>query len=67
MAGIIGFGGAFLRVDDPKALYAWYETHLGIGSGPAGFKFPAADPNAKIAIAFFARSSTYSRQRSRPC
>jgi hypothetical protein len=30
MASITGFGGIFLRADDPKALYHWYERHLGL-------------------------------------
>ncbi len=59
MAQITGFGGVFLRVDDPAALYAWYETNLGIGNGPAGFKFPPARQDAKIAVSFFRRASDY--------
>ena len=35
MAGVTGLGGAFVRADNPEALYAWYEKHLGI-SGPHG-------------------------------
>ena len=30
MASITGFGGIFLRSADPKALYQWYEQHLGL-------------------------------------
>jgi hypothetical protein len=41
MAKDTGFGGAFLRVDDPKTLYAWYEHHPGIGSSEGCFSFPA--------------------------
>jgi len=33
MTKITGFGGAFVRADDPEALYAWYEEHLGISGG----------------------------------
>ncbi len=40
MAKITGLGGAFLRADDPKALYAWYEKHLGL-SNKGCFVFPA--------------------------
>ena len=29
---VTGIGGFFFRSDDPEALAAWYETHLGIGS-----------------------------------
>ena len=58
MAKITGFGGAFVRVDDPKALYAWYEKHLGLTS--QGFiEFPAEQQRASISVAFFPRTSTY--------
>ncbi|QCI64866.1 VOC family protein [Phreatobacter stygius] len=30
MAKVTGIGGLFFRARDPKALAAWYETHLGI-------------------------------------
>ncbi len=30
MAQAVGIGGIFLRSPDPKALQAWYQTHLGI-------------------------------------
>jgi len=30
---VTGIGGFFFRSDDPKALSAWYQTHLGISSG----------------------------------
>jgi hypothetical protein len=32
MALITGFGGAFVRANDPEALYRWYERHLGLMS-----------------------------------
>lgn len=33
---VTGIGGFFFRAQDPKALAAWYRTHLGIeGPGPA--------------------------------
>jgi predicted enzyme related to lactoylglutathione lyase len=28
---VTGIGGVFFRADDPHALQAWYEKHLGIG------------------------------------
>lgn len=28
---VTGIGGFFFRSDDPKALSAWYKTHLGVG------------------------------------
>jgi predicted enzyme related to lactoylglutathione lyase len=27
---VVGIGGVFYRANDPKALRAWYETHLGV-------------------------------------
>ena len=30
MAKAVGFGGVFLKASDPKALSAWYATHLGV-------------------------------------
>jgi predicted enzyme related to lactoylglutathione lyase len=59
MAKITGLGGAFLRVDNPKALYEWYEQHLGIGSTHGSFVFPASEQKGKIAVAFFPRASDY--------
>ena len=32
MAKATGIGGLFFRARDPKALSAWYETHLGVTS-----------------------------------
>lgn len=32
MAKATGIGGVFFRATDTKALAAWYETHLGVGS-----------------------------------
>lgn len=59
MAKVTGFGGAFLRVDDPDALYAWYQQHLGIEASGGTFSFPASEQKAVIAVAFFPRSSSY--------
>lgn len=28
---VVGIGGVFFRANDPKALQAWYQTHLGVG------------------------------------
>lgn len=59
MAKITGFGGAFVRADDPEALYAWYEEHLGISGGEGGFVFTSDTQRPHIAVAFFPRSSAY--------
>ncbi len=34
MAKAVGMGGVFFRARDPKALAAWYQTHLGINTAP---------------------------------
>jgi predicted enzyme related to lactoylglutathione lyase len=34
---VAGIGGFFFRSDDPEALSAWYEKHLGITSGNVGW------------------------------
>ena len=59
MSMVTGFGGAFLRADDPKSLYAWYEKHLGISLSTGCFSFEAQTQRASIAVAFFSRSSDY--------
>ena len=35
MRRVTGIGGVFFKAKDPKALYAWYEKHLGIQSDPS--------------------------------
>ncbi len=59
MAKITGFGGAFIRANNPKALYDWYEQHLGIAAPYGSFAFPKEEQRGHIAVAFFARSSDY--------
>jgi predicted enzyme related to lactoylglutathione lyase len=59
MAKITGLGGAFLRADNPQALYAWYEQHLGIHSADGCFSFPSDEQRAYVAVAFFPRTSDY--------
>jgi len=48
-----------LRADDRKALYDWYEKHIGIASHDGCFAFPREAQRAYIAVAFFPRSSEY--------
>jgi predicted enzyme related to lactoylglutathione lyase len=44
MKRVIGLGGIFFKAKDPKALYEWYRTHLGIESAPqAGAMWRDAD------------------------
>ena len=59
MAKVTGLGGAFLRAEDPKVLYAWYEKHLGIASPEGCFSFPPEVQRVSIAVAFFSKSSEY--------
>ena len=59
MAGVTGIGGAFLRVKNPEALYAWYEQHLGLRRGEGCFTFPKAGQPAVVAVAFFPTDSEY--------
>jgi predicted enzyme related to lactoylglutathione lyase len=59
MPKITGFGGAFVRADDPKALYAWYEKHLGLPNTFGSFIFKTETQRGKIAVAFFARTSNH--------
>jgi len=59
MGKVTGLGGAFLRVQDPKTLYAWYEEHLGIPSAQGCFSFARETQRASIAVAFFKKSSDY--------
>ena len=41
MAVVTGFGGTFLRANDPKALYQWYEQHIGLAKSEGAYAFPA--------------------------
>ena len=59
MANVTGLGGAFLRANDPKALYAWYEEHLGLKNTGGGFMFEAGAQRGPTVVAFFAKSSEY--------
>jgi predicted enzyme related to lactoylglutathione lyase len=58
MASITGFGGAFLRAKDPKALYAWYEKHVGLVKADGAYAFPAPTP-ARVIFAFFGEEDAY--------
>lgn len=59
MSSIIGFGGAFLRANDPEALYSWYERHLGLVRSEGCFTFPASAQRAQVVFAFFSTDDTY--------
>src|SRR5215471_11208202 len=54
MQGVTGLGGVFFKAKDPKAMYAWYEQHLGIkreadGSG-AMFQWREANDPEKTGM-----------------
>jgi predicted enzyme related to lactoylglutathione lyase len=59
MARVTGFGGAFVRADDPEALYAWYAKHLGIEVTQGCFLFPKETQKAYVVVSFFPRGSDY--------
>ena len=48
----VGFGGAFVRVQDPEALYRWYEQHLGLSRTNGYLEFPVAEQRAQIVLTF---------------
>ena|SRR5579883_2330604 len=58
MAKVTGIGGMFLRAEDPKALYRWYEEHLGLKQQDGGFMFEPAG-EAPTVVSFFSRGSNY--------
>jgi predicted enzyme related to lactoylglutathione lyase len=59
MAAITGFGGVFLRTDDPKALYAWYERHLGLVKSDGSYAFPPPKQHPQVVFALFKQDNTY--------
>ena len=59
MASITGFGGIFLRADDPKALYQSYEQHLGLVKSEGAFAFPAPTQRAQVIFALFKQDNAY--------
>ena len=59
MGSITGFGGAFLRANDPKALYAWYERHLGLIKAEGAFAFPPPTQHPQVIFALFGQGDEY--------
>lgn len=59
MASTPSFGGAFLRAQDPKALYAWYEQHFGLVRSSGAFTFPAAAQRGPVVLSFFSQQDAY--------
>ena len=59
MAGVTGFGGVFLRANDGKALYAWYEKHIGLTKVDGGYAFPVPTQHAQVLFCLFKQEDTY--------
>jgi predicted enzyme related to lactoylglutathione lyase len=59
MASITGFGGMFIRANDRKALYEWYERHLGLKKSEGSFAFPAPTQHPQVVFAFFGQDDQY--------
>ena len=59
MASVTGFGGAFLRANDPTALYQWYEQHLGLVNAGGSFTYPAPTQYPQVVFAFFKQENAY--------
>jgi predicted enzyme related to lactoylglutathione lyase len=53
MATITGFGGTFIRANDPDALYAWYEKHLGLVKSEGAYMYPAPTQHPHVVFAVF--------------
>ena len=65
MQRVIGLGGPFIKAEDPKALAAWYEKHLGMvfnGTTYTDWKFADKDgktiPGSNV-FSFFKKGSEY--------
>jgi predicted enzyme related to lactoylglutathione lyase len=62
---VTGLGGLFFKAENPEALYAWYEKHLGIKRGPEGavtFKWHDSAESGREGMtvwAIFPKSTTY--------
>ncbi len=65
MERVTGFGGLFFKAEDPEALYAWYEKHLGIKRDAHGaVEFAWRENNdkgkeGKTVWAIFPKTTTY--------
>ena len=60
MAKAVGFGGIFLKAQDPKALSAWYATHLGVPRMEDGsLAFNGPDTAGMTVFAHFPLDTSY--------
>ena len=55
MSRVTGIGGIFFKAKDPKAMYAWYEEHLGLKQDPAlqSVDFESKDPDGREAHTYW--------------
>ena len=61
MKKVTGIGGVFFRAENPKALAAWYEKHLGIefgGKTYSSFQFGEKE-KGETAFSFFEADTKY--------
>ncbi len=59
MAKVLGFGGVFLKVKDPKAYAEWYQKALGVDITSWGTMEWEADGNGRTMFSPFASATTY--------
>lgn len=59
MASITGFGGIFLRANDPEALYAWYEQHLDLVKEGGAYGFPPPTQHPQVVFSLFKQENDY--------
>ena len=59
MASITGFGGIFVRTDEPKALYEWYERHLGLVKSGGAYMFPVPTQHPENIFSAFKQDNDY--------
>jgi len=60
MAKATGVGGVFLKAQDPKALAAWYATHLGIPAEDGGYLVFSGPESAGMTVfSHFPQGTSY--------
>ena len=59
MAQVTALGGVFLRARDAKALYGWYEQHLGLAKSDGAYRFPMPAAPAPVILALFKPEDGY--------
>jgi predicted enzyme related to lactoylglutathione lyase len=59
MAKAVGVGGVFFKARDPKALAAWYATHLEIAGAEGSLIFDVPESAGMTVFAHFPQDSAY--------